>query len=550
MIQQGQLQQQRGNMQNNGDMDMIQGNIHEQGGTNIGNIVEAEKGETKEGKVIFSDRLKITKADVKEFELPAQYLNKTIAEVSKLIENQFSLRKNDALDNKERKRRLDILISIQEEKQQEIAMKEQQNQPIDPTIQGNPMEQDIPQDMQQPSFGMQQEMLPQEMEQGMEQGMPQMKYGSSNISGEDKGQQNAAFQYRNPYSIKDELMRMQMLMENKMWLNNQRSKIVNLPKADNGYPNVRYAYNNMNAKNSSSTGQFNSVGSLLNMLNYNTDAIDNPEIELNERKFNRMLPNVIKDPITGKVESSMFKEYFGETPKSQVNIDALGNRAFGKGDIPTNNANDNLDISYNQTNALTDNMGNFYDIARGMLNLGKKEKTFDRISPEYTRAAFLSPNKAIQDANLAYGNAANDLQNNTRGLGNYLSNMLALRSSQAQNKAGINAKYDETNVGIENATRAMNSQAGMNAQQFNAGTQRYEEDIRQREKDIASNMIQAGLSNMAEMQMNRTRSLNKYKMDMAMLRAMNTTNWKYNNAGMMSYINPNTPTINGAKYVK
>jgi len=105
-------------------IDNIQGNTHEQGGTNIGNVVEAEKGETKDNNVIYSDRLKITAKDVRDYALPKSYRGKTIAEVSKIIDKQLGLRKYDSIDNEERQRRMDVLTEIQEDKKVEMQNKQ------------------------------------------------------------------------------------------------------------------------------------------------------------------------------------------------------------------------------------------------------------------------------------------------------------------------------------------------------------------------------------------------------------------------------------------
>lgn len=80
----------------------IEGNKHEQGGTMIAPGVEAEKGETKMDDFVFSDRLKVPGT------------KRTFAQESKRMQNQYKLRPDDSMAQKQLDKELNGLATIQE----------------------------------------------------------------------------------------------------------------------------------------------------------------------------------------------------------------------------------------------------------------------------------------------------------------------------------------------------------------------------------------------------------------------------------------------------
>jgi len=200
-----------------------------------------------------------------------------------------------------------------------------------------------------------------------------------------------------------------------------------------------------------------------------------------------------------------------KSSKALNNITNYTKESFGI--KPKNEKTPEMDTHYNSPNRIHSNLGNIWEIGRGIHGLLKPEKTFDRVAPEYVRAANVDPTRALQSATTSYGNARASIRNNSRGVGNYLSNMMGLASSEAGSKAGIHAQYDNINVGFENQARSQNSQIGMSAQQQNAATQKYAEQVNQQERDVASNMIQQGLTDMSTNYMMRKRDKNQYRQD-------------------------------------
>jgi hypothetical protein len=83
-----------------------------------------EQGETKldSANYIFSDRLKLTKEIAKGANLPAKFVGKTFADVSKSLNLPKSRRENDSIENNYKEKMLDELVQAQElHKQEEMA---------------------------------------------------------------------------------------------------------------------------------------------------------------------------------------------------------------------------------------------------------------------------------------------------------------------------------------------------------------------------------------------------------------------------------------------
>ncbi len=584
-MQQG-MQQQGMQMEQEG-IDSIQGNKHENGGTNIGNIVEAEEGETKEKDIIYSDRLKISSKDVKDYSLPGSYKGKTIASVSKMIDKQFGLRKYDSIGDEERQRRLDVLTEIQEDKKVEMdnkrfegdmegigmevtdedrAMLEQRAQ-AGMQGQGQGVMQ-VPENQNIGSPENQQAMQMQMMQQG--QGMPQMWAG---------GQLPKAFGGINMNKVKDG-------WDDEAIINNPYSGDFNTfennavvdPNNDirftsNGNPNDFYGGSGSNdselslsnpanqgfieearlqreqselraevkGKSNQGYGYFNpdpvfdeveKEDDTRYLNDMRGEDTSNPELS-NYKKFGTFLGD------TGKSIASGISGEFGHARDYYRNKRDGNDVKYGEG-YEKGSSNDssgksgNMKIKYDDPNRIRSNLGNIWSVGRGIYGLTKDEKTFDRVAPEYVRAANVDPTRAIQDTTTSYGNANASLRNNSRGVGSYLSNMLALRGSEAKTKAGIHSQYDNMNAGFANTANVQNSQIGMSAQTQNAATQKYEEQVNQQERDAANNMIQHGLTDMSTNYMMRKRDKNFYNRDKETAKYMNMMyeNWYMSDEGM------------------
>ena len=119
-----------------------------------------EQGETKlnSENYIFSDRLKLDKQTVEEFNLPKTYVGKTFAEASKKADRPDSRRENDSIEAKAKEKELNTLMEAQEAfKAKEVAKKMEEINSLDPTA----------------LQGMGQPQIPQSVEpMGMPEGMP------------------------------------------------------------------------------------------------------------------------------------------------------------------------------------------------------------------------------------------------------------------------------------------------------------------------------------------------------------------------------------------
>ena len=119
-----------------------------------------EQGETKldAENYIFSDRLKVTKDVAEDFNFPKNFVGKTFADVSKLMDRPNSRREHDTIEETAKKRDLQNLMEAQESfKEREVAKKMEEINSLDPTA----------------LQGMGQPQIPQSVEpMGMPEGMP------------------------------------------------------------------------------------------------------------------------------------------------------------------------------------------------------------------------------------------------------------------------------------------------------------------------------------------------------------------------------------------
>jgi len=720
----------------------IAGNTHEQGGTNLANVVEAEQGEAKQGNVIYSDRLKIEKKDLDRYQLPKKYLGKTIADIAKDIESQFSLRKLDSLDNKEKQRRLDDLTQIQEVKKVEQENKTYNNDLKQGRVEITPeMMQDMQGIQQQDMMGqqaqMQQQVTPEMQQQMMmqQQGgqIPMMMYGGRlpkaafgrTIPPEvnDKYKQSAEEYYRQGgiadypvmgnYSPQDEAYNASL---------RPVSQLVNTPYGKEAMSSRRFPLfskktdeSNLNnaAPSFTSTSNFvvNDYGTSINppgiidtgsgsgdpridttditkgytprtdntsnnnIQSNNTVSSGNPliyeygvskdpmefrksydkgiNLNTNSRENrtstgNTNSSNVLTSSNVADLNATQDLSFLSQRSNSNINISNKTNPSANVGTVsisPANTSNgisnnigttqsgtnplqskdwynngygrqkaeansnkgvlpsdyitkreinqgggsgnpmvdnsglftgiqgaegnsnytmpvfdstganiankaaytsaDNtgdpnmgteFNFNYEQPNAFLSNLGGMYDIARGIHGLLKPQKKFSRIKPDYVRASYVDPQRALQDVSNSYGSAANVVRNNSIGGGNYMSNMLALKGQEGQDRARTNQAYDEANVGIANQYKGINAQMNVGTQQANSQIQQYEEMVNQQERDVASNMIQGGLTDMSGHYLQRQGDQNQYNMQTATLPFLSQNNIKvYQDKGKWYY---------------
>ena len=139
--------------------------------------------------------------------------------------------------------------------------------------------------------------------------------------------------------------------------------------------------------------------------------------------------------------------------------------------------------------ALT-NLGNLYDIYRGLRG-GDKVKEHRLASPTLER---LDPSRAIQQQR-EIGNAGNELiRQNSNSIGSYMSNIGANVGRTQRSTADVVNQYANQNAGIANQETLNRQQVN----QYNIGQASQEEDLRQREKDISMNTLQHGLTGLSQ----------------------------------------------------
>lgn len=147
-----------------------------------GNMNTVEQGETKSGNFVYSDRISLDSAMIKQFNLPGYAANKSVSAASKAIEDKFKDR-NDKYANETKKALLDRLANAQESVKAEQAQTQQ-------AMQTN--SQQAPEDMMQGQIpeGMEEFVQPQQSQPIAAYGGNQMKYfnggymqGDANLDG-------------------------------------------------------------------------------------------------------------------------------------------------------------------------------------------------------------------------------------------------------------------------------------------------------------------------------------------------------------------------------
>lgn len=93
------------------------GKSHEEnplGGVPVGSNNTVEQGETIKNNFVYSDRIKLTKDLIGAYNLPKSYTNKTIADITKSIDNKFKDR-NDKISLATKSKMLDNIAQVQED---------------------------------------------------------------------------------------------------------------------------------------------------------------------------------------------------------------------------------------------------------------------------------------------------------------------------------------------------------------------------------------------------------------------------------------------------
>lgn len=463
-----------GQMPINEGVDEIEGQEHEEGGTNMGNLVEAQKGETKAGKYIYSDDIKVSKKMAKEYDMPKNFVGKTMAEVSKLLQTKYGKRGNDGLDKAVLDEELDILKEAQEEVRQGMMANAMNTiKSINPEMASMMQRQGQGQGQ---GMGMQQGQI-QGQPPMNEQGMPMMKLGGgySNMKeGDPTLAEITETVLYDPVTSAD-LKR--------------ASKGSGLRVSTDSERRTSEAINNIAAA---------SQKNYINMLPQYGDIREEEEPITFEED---VVSTSNLATITGKGRpqnninlTSPAIADLGTLPEDGTASITGAGRPNNKGTVDANLG----DGKIGGNGMLMQNLGNIYDVARGIYSLTKGPKVLPRATPNLVNPSLLDASTAVQDVNIGYANAANAVKQNAIGASSYLSNRLALAAQQGKDVSRTRGAYDEANVGITNQARQTNAQILGATQQVNIGQTNLEEQINQQERDVASNMIQKGLSNFSE----------------------------------------------------
>ena len=459
-------------------MDDIKGQTHEEGGTNMGGLVEAEKGETKVDNYIYSDDIIVTKKMASEYEMPSNYVGKTMAEVSKILKSKYGKRTNDAMDSGVLNEELGILTEAQEEvRQSKLDAAMNTIQAINPEMANR---------LKQPLV----EQQTQEELQNM-QGTEIPKYAGGGIvidPAQRERERLAALNATSAYG---------RLSTNKDILINEDSKLKEAVVTGNSKSGMQ-------------------IDPLINELKKNapSNLISNKE---------------------GIMQKSIIPNYAlnssAENNSNDTDLGSLLNSGASSGTSGGGNIEIPEKIDY--ANLAIQNMGNLYDIGRGIRGLLKPDINLGRVRAAKIDAALVDPQSAIQDVNTAYNSAVDTVRQNSQSAGSYLSNRLALASENAKEVARTRGQYDITNVSAINQARMQNVQQGQQAQSINLQQSNNEEDINQRERDVASNMIQKGLSNAGEIYGGMISDIEKRRMDTYALRYLGTKDYHFSNGNLV-----------------
>lgn len=554
----GRLPQQQGMPMDEGfdetNIDNIEGNKHERGGTNISNIVEGEEGETLVGDYIFSDEIKITDKIAKNYSLPDKYIGKTIAEVTKDIKEKYSLRENDTFDEAPRSEELEALKQIQETEKDRMFKKD-----LNKMVKEHPeMMDQLMNSMQGPQGQEQmqgQEQITQQIPQDQAQvpinegGLPQMRQGGfvlpedppGSILPDTQGGRDWRYKWKNQYNPEETFNPLRTKYNSPIsnpyvqdYFGGNNGAYVSLPgiigNQREGEPNVV----DVNAKidnssvnrSSTSTGGFGGASSSTSKTNINSDRIgkayspENPgdmsykDIGLRKETFGDVIGD--QDPILSDSGSTPYK-----------------NRSANNNN---NNSNNRNGFNVKAGSNFMSNLGNYYSIGRGILEAFRPDKQLERVDAPITRVSYMDPTRAINDTTSRAGINAYNASESSIGSGQQMANKL-LSKYQLGNAVGrIAQRYDETNNQLYNRANSENAQRAMQAASINLQQSNMEEEINTRRKDVASNEVQKALANMGSINEMRRRERIQLASQMGMIEAMNSNDYEHINKDGMIFI--------------
>lgn len=520
-------------------VDNIEGQLHENGGTNIGNLAEAQKGETKKGNYIYSDDIKITKRMAKDYDIPNSYIGKSVSEVSKKLQEKYGKRSNDSMDSSVLEEELDILRDVQEEAKQEMVQNAMKTiQSVNPELASTLMRGG----------------------QGQGNGQGQMRMDGSG-EGMGKGKQLMESQLENNQQLPQFLEGGDIPP---IW--SIRGEGSAMPK---GYYFNKSAGRVMNIDETPSEEEVDLINNPpaafkgdINYLNPNQKDVPNVLAGYKTNQFSTEkdrpetgISNIESKKVNIEDRKEQNKQEIGNYGNAPFNpFQFSGGKYIGEG---TNNSNigklqeenlnpekkyadDSVKVEkgnkgngeiFNSTNTnrnmIFQNLGNAFDVVRGTIGLLKPEKKLDRVTPNLVTSSLVDPENAVQNVNSVYASAIDSVRQNSVSAGNYLANRLALASQQAKDVLNTRSQYDTNNAATINQTRAMNSQILGNTQQLNVGQSNLEEQINQQERDVAANMLQAGLSNAGEIYGGVNRDENARAMELFAIQFLGSKDYTY-----------------------
>lgn len=492
-----------------GYLTQFQGNTHENGGIALGENNEVETGETRGPAnmpnlkdYIYSDRLKVPNKKI------------TFAQMSKKIENKFSKRPNDKMSQEQKERELSDIMNSQESVRENMMRKAHKKAYGTHTMPNGTIMNDS--------------------EMYANGGLidPPSKIDSIDRFNTELGNYNKINIKKVPGNIADYVgtnLTPSLKTYNQTLDNALRTKY-NLKPEDVITSKHQLSYDE---SNKALQGKYNDY-----LSNYNAYNTYRGKTELEPRKspqpsvasFDYVQPK----PVYDSVKSNLFTKY---PTVSNIQVRAyggnMGKRKYQNGsylepmeepidpsfdyytankasmDEYSNMVDDYLNQgliepsnqSYNGNPVIAQNnkrqrnfdpndlygLGNFagglYDIGRGLK--GGDDVNFERVNPDLVD---YKTSRDLTRRDIKQGFAGDrEIFKNVNNPAQYLS-MITQRAGQRDK-----AISDAIAKSVENEQN-INAQIRNQAKQFNAQTQKEEADARQREADIASNMVQAGLS--------------------------------------------------------
>jgi hypothetical protein len=143
---------------------------------------------------------------------------------------------------------------------------------------------------------------------------------------------------------------------------------------------------------------------------------------------------------------------------------------------------------------LAENMGNLFDVGRGLIgSIFPEKENLGRIQAQQVNLDKIDPTQAIKQVGTTYRGASEDLKNSGVTLAQYLNNRLGIANAQAEAESNIYGQANQQNVGISNQQASLNATERARTNQINQGIYATEQDLNDRNKAQAMNILQQGL---------------------------------------------------------